>query len=752
MRKRYIAIAILFLFVSCASFQLKRNLFTARNLILKEGGTRNLENAEKILLRLQVEEPNNAEVHNLLGILYYKTNRWEEAKQEFEKAIDLGLNSYEPYYYKGLIYYRSGEYDFARRDLEKAASVADKNNQCIPEIFKVMASIFEIMEKYYGAIAFYKRALSCPMPNKSELERNAFKAEINERLGLISERLAKIAWERGNYEDSDRQAKLAEQYYQKAIKLDPEEPVYYYNLAQLYLWLGRINDAINYYKEAANRANMTGEITIQKEAYYHLGVIYENIGRKINNPSLLRLAISMFESVDSISPGYKHVRCILGELYWLVGEKDRAYNKLSQCCQNNLYEYESNETNQKVCGNIYPQVKREVENKIALSPLQPVKEEFEQPPMETENIGGEVEASVTTNEMTPPEEKQQPAPPKQETPREQQQTPTMTAAITPKKESTTPKVEESTTGTEKPPAPPQVESKVEQQPTPKPAVEKSKETKGTKKEVATSPTPVKKETKPAKPRPTEKVENKENKPVKEKIGKATPAPASKLAMVSRKPSQPSKPVIPEKNPVAEKSKRSGKQPFRSTPLAKSSPRKSSPSPAPVVSDIDASLGDLDQILASQGETVRGENLIIAGVRRRNNVKSLDVRIKIGSGKNVNLKNKIRKIKNQLKFSNGRKAGHLAPEVISRVIASHYGEVRYCYEKQLKMNPELEGKLTVRFTIGLDGHISAAKIEDSSLNNMEVESCVLYKIKNWRFPRPRGGTVTVIFPFIFMGGA
>ncbi len=684
---------------SCGTFQLKSSLFSARNMIVQEGGTRNLQKAEKILLKLQLEDPNNPEVHNLLGIFYYKTHQWEEAKNEFEQAIDLGINSYEPYFYKGLIYYRNGEYDFARRDLEKAASVADSNNQCIPEIFKVMASIFEIMEKYYGAIAFYKQALSCPMPNKSEIERNAFKAEINERLGLIAERLAKIAWGRGNYDDSNNQASLAENYYLKAIQLDPDEPVYYYNLAQLYLWLGRINDAIRYYKLAAKKANMTGELTVQKEAYYSLGMIYDNIGEKINNTSLIKLAISMFSSVESISPDYKHVRCTLGKLYWLLGEKNNAYNTLSQCCQADMYGYETNNNNH-ICGEVFVQLKKAIENKIALTPLQTPQNEFEQPKIQTETIGGEVEASVTTTEMKPQNNTtialNQPSSSTNQLQSSQNTATNMASSSTSQKSQSTQEGEQVIN-------------------------HKSKAS-----ETTQIPPPPK--------TPTTEITPSENKVQKKKI---EPSKPTEIAMVSHQP--PAKLPHPESNTSL---KQPQKQKHKKTNSVQTT--------TPIMSDIDASIGDLDQILANQGNSVRSENIIIAGVRRRGNVQSVDVNLDVGSGKNLLLKNKIRKIKNQLKITTKKESGHLAPEVISRVIASHYGEVRYCYEKQLKMNPDLEGKLTVRFTIGTDGHISNATIEESTLNNMEVESCVLYKVKNWQFPRPRGGSVTVIFPFIFMG--
>ena len=44
-------------------------------------------------------------------------------------------------------------------------------------------------------------------------------------------------------------------------------------------------------------------------------------------------------------------------------------------------------------------------------------------------------------------------------------------------------------------------------------------------------------------------------------------------------------------------------------------------------------------------------------------------------------------------------GGLDKEVIARYIKSQLGQIRYCYERQLSANPELYGKVLVKFTIG-----------------------------------------------------
>jgi len=94
-------------------------------------------------------------------------------------------------------------------------------------------------------------------------------------------------------------------------------------------------------------------------------------------------------------------------------------------------------------------------------------------------------------------------------------------------------------------------------------------------------------------------------------------------------------------------------------------------------------------------------------------------------------------------------GGLDREAIARVIRSQLGQIRYCYERQLSANPDLYGKIMVKFTIGAAGAVVAQTIGTTSLNNAMVEGCILRRIAGWQFPNPKGGTnVLVTYPFLF----
>lgn len=89
------------------------------------------------------------------------------------------------------------------------------------------------------------------------------------------------------------------------------------------------------------------------------------------------------------------------------------------------------------------------------------------------------------------------------------------------------------------------------------------------------------------------------------------------------------------------------------------------------------------------------------------------------------------------------------ELVMRVIKRHQSEIRFCYETELKRSPELEGKVTVRWSIDGSGNVTDALIAESGLGSDPVEACILQRVKRWSFPEPKSGNEVVItFPWVF----
>ena len=91
---------------------------------------------------------------------------------------------------------------------------------------------------------------------------------------------------------------------------------------------------------------------------------------------------------------------------------------------------------------------------------------------------------------------------------------------------------------------------------------------------------------------------------------------------------------------------------------------------------------------------------------------------------------------------------MSKQEINRVIRRNLARFKYCYEKQLKRNPELSGKVKVQFTILGSGRVGEVQALEDTMGEPAVAQCIVSRVKRWRFPKPDGGSVTVAFPFVF----
>jgi hypothetical protein len=94
------------------------------------------------------------------------------------------------------------------------------------------------------------------------------------------------------------------------------------------------------------------------------------------------------------------------------------------------------------------------------------------------------------------------------------------------------------------------------------------------------------------------------------------------------------------------------------------------------------------------------------------------------------------------------AGQVDASQLRREMKTRLGALRTCYERALKRNPALAGKLLLRFTILPAGTVMGVEVDSDSLNDADMAQCVRQSVAAWRFPAPNGGSVEVAFPFVF----
>ncbi|GEM_PF-2511883 len=95
-------------------------------------------------------------------------------------------------------------------------------------------------------------------------------------------------------------------------------------------------------------------------------------------------------------------------------------------------------------------------------------------------------------------------------------------------------------------------------------------------------------------------------------------------------------------------------------------------------------------------------------------------------------------------------GLRSPSEVAAFINKKQSLVSMLYEERLKINPSLEGKVTVIMVIEEDGTVSNVSIlrSESTLDDPDFTAELLRRIKRWIFPPSSGGAVEMKSPFVF----
>jgi hypothetical protein len=92
------------------------------------------------------------------------------------------------------------------------------------------------------------------------------------------------------------------------------------------------------------------------------------------------------------------------------------------------------------------------------------------------------------------------------------------------------------------------------------------------------------------------------------------------------------------------------------------------------------------------------------------------------------------------------SGERSPAELEQVVKRNYGGLTYCYERALKREPGLRGKILFDVTIQPSGRVSRVDLATPAFAGTDVSKCMVQKIEQWRFP-PSGGEQTLQVPFL-----
>lgn len=94
--------------------------------------------------------------------------------------------------------------------------------------------------------------------------------------------------------------------------------------------------------------------------------------------------------------------------------------------------------------------------------------------------------------------------------------------------------------------------------------------------------------------------------------------------------------------------------------------------------------------------------------------------------------KERKVRGKAKSKTGDVFGDVDKKAVSATIRRRMPGLQACYEKALRSNPQLKGKMEYTITINPSGRVTQVDIEQDTVGDSSVRTCTVGKIKGWRF--------------------
>lgn len=94
-------------------------------------------------------------------------------------------------------------------------------------------------------------------------------------------------------------------------------------------------------------------------------------------------------------------------------------------------------------------------------------------------------------------------------------------------------------------------------------------------------------------------------------------------------------------------------------------------------------------------------------------------------------------------------GHFVDEAkVKHVLSQNHGAMKNCYERSLRRDPSLRGRVVLKLVIGTNGKVSKAKVQGETLHDQAMNECMEIHARTMTFPEPVGGAAHTNFPYSF----
>jgi TonB family protein len=125
--------------------------------------------------------------------------------------------------------------------------------------------------------------------------------------------------------------------------------------------------------------------------------------------------------------------------------------------------------------------------------------------------------------------------------------------------------------------------------------------------------------------------------------------------------------------------------------------------------------------------------------------------RVDAGEGVALRKKGRVNVERLGQVSGSKEalGARSEESLRKVLMDNMGRLQYIYEKHLKTNPDISGKIDVEVTINSDGSVGGVNILKSDIALPRLQNEISEAVRRWRYDPITSGSMKVVYPVVFV---
>ncbi len=112
----------------------------------------------------------------------------------------------------------------------------------------------------------------------------------------------------------------------------------------------------------------------------------------------------------------------------------------------------------------------------------------------------------------------------------------------------------------------------------------------------------------------------------------------------------------------------------------------------------------------------------------------------------------RKVAGSTKATNTDVFGDVDKNSIKAAIKHRTSALQHCYNKALRTQPDLAGKMSFTIAISVMGSVTKVEIEEDTVGSPAVSTCARAKMQGWRFPMDGAEEpAEVTFSVVFSGG-